>query len=82
MQTSALFLFFDVVESWSGAISFSVSLSGEDEVETVAAVDPYELLEAVEILSKLPKDFYDKIVSLSNYVDYSKSPSEHEVCVC
>ncbi|XP_074487606.1 cytoskeleton-associated protein 5 isoform X2 [Sebastes fasciatus] len=34
---------------------------GEDEVETVAAVDPYELLEAVEILSKLPKDFYDKI---------------------
>ncbi|CAJ1057300.1 cytoskeleton-associated protein 5 isoform X4 [Xyrichtys novacula] len=34
---------------------------GEDEVEAVAAVDPYELLEAVEILSKLPKDFYDKI---------------------
>ncbi|XP_041794840.1 cytoskeleton-associated protein 5 isoform X1 [Chelmon rostratus] len=34
---------------------------GEDEVETVAAVDPYELLEAVEILSKIPKDFYEKI---------------------
>ncbi|XP_034734168.1 cytoskeleton-associated protein 5 isoform X2 [Etheostoma cragini] len=34
---------------------------GEDEEETVAAVDPYELLEAVEILSKIPKDFYDKI---------------------
>ncbi|XP_068460140.1 cytoskeleton-associated protein 5 isoform X3 [Clinocottus analis] len=34
---------------------------GEDEAETVAAVDPYELLEAVEILSKMPKDFYDKI---------------------
>ncbi|KAM7396138.1 hypothetical protein PAMP_019206 [Pampus punctatissimus] len=34
---------------------------GEDEEETVAAVDPYELLEAVEILSKMPKDFYDKI---------------------
>ncbi|XP_034389855.1 cytoskeleton-associated protein 5 isoform X2 [Cyclopterus lumpus] len=34
---------------------------GEDEAETVAAVDPYELLEAVEILSKIPKDFYDKI---------------------
>ncbi|XP_035520994.1 cytoskeleton-associated protein 5 [Morone saxatilis] len=34
---------------------------GEDEVETVAAVDPYELLEAVEILSKMPKDFYEKI---------------------
>uniref|UniRef100_A0A8D0DHF2 Cytoskeleton associated protein 5 n=1 Tax=Sander lucioperca TaxID=283035 RepID=A0A8D0DHF2_SANLU len=35
--------------------------SDEDEEETVAAVDPYELLEAVEILSKMPKDFYDKI---------------------
>ncbi|XP_078113810.1 cytoskeleton-associated protein 5 isoform X2 [Sander vitreus] len=34
---------------------------GDDEEETVAAVDPYELLEAVEILSKMPKDFYDKI---------------------
>ncbi|KAM9854380.1 cytoskeleton-associated protein 5 [Aulostomus maculatus] len=34
---------------------------GDDEEETVAAVDPYELLEAVEILSKLPKDFYEKI---------------------
>ncbi|XP_073514992.1 cytoskeleton-associated protein 5 isoform X2 [Phyllobates terribilis] len=32
---------------------------GEDEV--VPQVDAYELLEAVEILSKLPKDFYDKI---------------------
>ncbi|KAM9816605.1 cytoskeleton-associated protein 5 isoform 1-T2 [Syngnathus typhle] len=35
--------------------------SGEEEEETVAAVDPYELMEAVDILSKLPKDFYDKI---------------------
>ncbi|XP_067444811.1 cytoskeleton-associated protein 5 isoform X1 [Thunnus thynnus] len=34
---------------------------GEDEEEPVAAVDPYELLEAVEILSKMPKDFYEKI---------------------
>ncbi|KAM3869850.1 cytoskeleton-associated protein 5 isoform 3-T3 [Diretmus argenteus] len=34
---------------------------GDDEVETAAVVDAYELLEAVEILSKLPKDFYDKI---------------------
>ncbi|XP_038561241.1 cytoskeleton-associated protein 5 isoform X4 [Micropterus salmoides] len=33
----------------------------EDEEETAAAVDPYELLEAVDILSKMPKDFYDKI---------------------
>uniref|UniRef100_A0A3B4WQQ0 Cytoskeleton associated protein 5 n=1 Tax=Seriola lalandi dorsalis TaxID=1841481 RepID=A0A3B4WQQ0_SERLL len=35
---------------------------GEADVpETAAAVDPYELLEAVEILSKMPKDFYEKI---------------------
>uniref|UniRef100_A0A665WER4 Cytoskeleton associated protein 5 n=1 Tax=Echeneis naucrates TaxID=173247 RepID=A0A665WER4_ECHNA len=33
----------------------------DDVAETVAAVDPYELLEAVEILSKMPKDFYEKI---------------------
>uniref|UniRef100_A0A8C5NGM2 TOG domain-containing protein n=1 Tax=Gouania willdenowi TaxID=441366 RepID=A0A8C5NGM2_GOUWI len=33
----------------------------QSDGETVATVDPYELLEAVEILSKLPKDFYDKI---------------------
>lgn len=33
----------------------------EDEPETVPSVDPYELLEAVEVLSKIPKDFYDKI---------------------
>lgn len=44
---------------------FSAHLSGEYETETVAAVDPYELLEAVEILSKIPKDFYEKIVRLS-----------------
>ncbi|RVE72144.1 hypothetical protein OJAV_G00059000 [Oryzias javanicus] len=34
---------------------------GDDEEETAAAVDPYELLEPVEILSKMPKDFYEKI---------------------
>ncbi|XP_044126163.1 cytoskeleton-associated protein 5 isoform X1 [Bufo gargarizans] len=33
----------------------------EAEEEAVPQVDAYELLEAVEILSKLPKDFYDKI---------------------
>ncbi|XP_015239283.1 PREDICTED: cytoskeleton-associated protein 5 [Cyprinodon variegatus] len=34
---------------------------GDEEEEVAAAVDPYDLLEPVEILSKLPKDFYDKI---------------------
>uniref|UniRef100_W5KQE3 Cytoskeleton associated protein 5 n=1 Tax=Astyanax mexicanus TaxID=7994 RepID=W5KQE3_ASTMX len=34
---------------------------GDDDEQTDTRVDPYELLEAVEILSKLPKDFYDKI---------------------
>ncbi|XP_041416905.1 cytoskeleton-associated protein 5-A-like isoform X3 [Xenopus laevis] len=33
----------------------------EAEEESLPQVDAYELLEAVEILSKLPKDFYDKI---------------------
>ncbi|MCI4383816.1 hypothetical protein PGIGA_G00031060 [Pangasianodon gigas] len=32
-----------------------------DTEEAAPAVDAYELLEAVEILSKLPKDFYEKI---------------------
>uniref|UniRef100_A0A8C5APV6 TOG domain-containing protein n=1 Tax=Gadus morhua TaxID=8049 RepID=A0A8C5APV6_GADMO len=32
-----------------------------DEEDTVVVVDPYELLEAVDILAKLPKDFYEKI---------------------
>ncbi|KAG7327799.1 hypothetical protein KOW79_009405 [Hemibagrus wyckioides] len=32
-----------------------------DVEEAAPAVDAYELLEAVEILSKLPKDFYEKI---------------------
>uniref|UniRef100_A0A672P326 TOG domain-containing protein n=1 Tax=Sinocyclocheilus grahami TaxID=75366 RepID=A0A672P326_SINGR len=35
---------------------------GDDDEVEAAPVDPYELLEAVEILSKLPKDFYEKIV--------------------
>lgn len=34
---------------------------GDDADEAIPQVDAYELLEAVEILSKLPKDFYDKI---------------------
>ncbi|KAK3536056.1 hypothetical protein QTP70_026011 [Hemibagrus guttatus] len=34
---------------------------GDDDDVVDAQVDPYELLEAVEILSKIPKDFYEKI---------------------
>ncbi|XP_029992066.1 cytoskeleton-associated protein 5 isoform X3 [Sphaeramia orbicularis] len=34
---------------------------GDEEEGAAPAVDPYELLEAVEILSKMPKDFYEKI---------------------
>ena len=29
------------------------------------AIDPYDLIEAVEILSKLPKDFYENLVSFA-----------------
>lgn len=31
-----------------------------DGAEIVPDIDPYELLEPVDILSQLPKDFYDK----------------------
>lgn len=34
---------------------------GGDAEDDAPAIDPYEHMEAVEILSKLPKDFYDKI---------------------
>ncbi|XP_072518967.1 cytoskeleton-associated protein 5 isoform X2 [Salminus brasiliensis] len=34
---------------------------GDDDEEPDVRVDPYELLEAVDILSKIPKDFYEKI---------------------
>lgn len=45
---------------------FSLLFAGDDdEEEAVPQVDAYELLEAVEILSKLPKDFYEKIVSIN-----------------
>nr|XP_033784266.1 cytoskeleton-associated protein 5 isoform X2 [Geotrypetes seraphini] len=35
--------------------------AGVEDGEDVPQIDAYELLEAVEILSKLPKDFYEKI---------------------
>lgn len=31
-----------------------------DSGEAIPEIDPYELLEPVDILSQLPKDFYDK----------------------
>ena len=34
------------------------------------AIDPYELIEAVEILSKLPKDFYENLVRIHDSDDY------------
>lgn len=38
-----------------------------DVEEAAPAIDAYELLEAVEILSKLPKDFYEKIVRRTSF---------------
>jgi hypothetical protein len=32
-------------------------------VEVQPDVDPYELMDPVDIISKLPKDFYEKVVS-------------------
>lgn len=43
-------------------INYFVLAEEEEEV-----VDPYDMLEPVEILSKLPKNFYDQIVSLMKY---------------
>ncbi|XP_028842813.1 cytoskeleton-associated protein 5 isoform X3 [Denticeps clupeoides] len=37
------------------------TVDGDDNEEIAPQVDPYELLEAVDIISKLPKDFYEKI---------------------
>lgn len=38
-----------------------VDAGHEDEVDAAPALDPYDLLEPMEIISKLPKDFYDKV---------------------
>lgn len=32
-------------------------------VPTPAAIDPYDLMEAVNVLTQMPKDFYEKIVT-------------------
>ena len=36
---------------------------GGEEEEEAAEVDAYDLMEPVEIISKIPKDFYENIVS-------------------
>lgn len=48
-------------------------------MEEAPAVDAFELLEAVEILSKLPKDFYEKIVRTFCSVCFYSSAL---ACVC
>lgn len=40
-------------------VSVAVAEGGGDTVDTI---DPYELIDPVEILSKLPPDFYEKMV--------------------
>lgn len=37
--------------------------SGETPMEVEEAIDPYDLMEPFDVLSKLPKDFQEKIVS-------------------
>ena len=34
----------------------------DDSANDAANIDPYDLIDPVDILSKLPADFYDKIV--------------------
>ena len=49
---------------------------GEDEVDEPAEeVDAFDLMEPVEILSKIPKDFYEKIVSSLKYFSGGKGMS-------
>lgn len=43
------------------------------------AIDPYELIEAVEILSKLPKDFYENLVSAENTETHSETSWRHTI---
>jgi len=38
--------------------------SGEAALEVEEAMDPYDLLEPFDLLSKLPKDFREKLVSV------------------
>ncbi|XP_018364408.1 PREDICTED: cytoskeleton-associated protein 5 isoform X2 [Trachymyrmex cornetzi] len=50
----------------NGSDSAAVSDNGEDDNEdadgtSIPDVDPYELMMPVDILSKLPKDFYEKV---------------------
>lgn len=40
---------------------FSIETEEKDEDDAPVEIDPYELADPVEILSKLPKDFYEKI---------------------
>jgi hypothetical protein len=39
---------------------FSTAESGADAADAGAEIDPFDLLDPVDILSKLPKDFYEK----------------------
>lgn len=59
----AIFKNYPSLSSHACLLTCPPSAGGDDGDEVVPQVDAYELLEAVEILSKLPKDFYDKIVS-------------------
>ena len=54
-----VFMFFFVLLSFAGVA-----------VPEQEAIDPYDLIEAVEILSKLPKDFYENLVRIHDSDDY------------
>lgn len=41
--------------------SDDVDVDGDDANDNVADVDPMDLIDPVDILSKLPKDFFDKL---------------------
>ncbi|CAF3635694.1 unnamed protein product, partial [Rotaria sp. Silwood2] len=57
----------------STTVSSSVAID-DVNVEMQEDLDPFEMLESVNILDRLAKDFFDKIVMLNNqFIDYFKN---------
>lgn len=53
----------DVIISHKEMLHNFLLSSLDDEAGPAEEMDPYELMDPVDILSKIPKDFYEKIVS-------------------
>ena len=65
----------------AGDGSEAVGDEASDDVETAAGVDPYDIIDPVDILSKLPKDFYEKIVRFDYILPFRKYSIEFEYLI-